>query len=99
MHIEVWWFLIFGVALSFIRMVQSIALALINRRKQTPPALSGDLDTRVARIEQIVESTSFEVERIGEAQRFLTKVLTDGRQNALPTLPTRREPSGSITPS
>jgi hypothetical protein len=93
MHIEVWWFLVFGVAMSAIRMVQSITLALINRRKSVP-ALSGELETRVARIEQIVESTSYEVERIGEAQRFLTKVLTDGRQSAPLTSP-RRETSGS----
>lgn len=52
-------------------------------------------ETRVARIEQIVESTSFEVERIGEAQRFLTKVLTDGRQPETPALAPRRGTSGS----
>jgi hypothetical protein len=94
MHIEVWWFLVFGVAMSAIRMVQSITLALINRRKLSGPALTGELETRIARIEQIVESTSYEVERIGEAQRFLTKVLTDGRQGA-PLAAPRRETSGS----
>jgi hypothetical protein len=96
MHIEIWWFLVFGVAMSAIRMVQVITLALINRRKQGGAALSGEVETRVARIEQIVESTSYEVERIGEAQRFLTKVLTDGRQGAAAATP-RRESSGSGT--
>ena len=95
MHIEVWWFLLFGVVLSVIKMVQSIAIALITRRKQSAPLLNSDLDTRVARIEQIVESTSFEVERIGEAQRFLTKVLSDGRQAAPPSLGSSREGAGS----
>jgi hypothetical protein len=96
MHIEIWWFLVFGVAMSAIRMVQVITLALINRRKQSGAALTGEVETRVARIEQIVESTSYEVERIGEAQRFLTKVLTDGRQN-VPAATPRRESSGSGT--
>jgi hypothetical protein len=94
MHIEIWWFLVFVMGMAGIRMVQSITLALISRRKQSGPALPGDLETRMARIEQIVESTSYEVERIGEAQRFLTKVLTDGRQSAPPATP-RRESSGS----
>jgi hypothetical protein len=96
MHIEIWWFLVFGVAMSAIRMVQTKTVALINRRKQSGPALTGEVETRVARIEQIVESTSYEVERIGEAQRFLTKVLTDGRQS-VPAATPRRESSGSGT--
>jgi hypothetical protein len=91
---QIWWFLIAGVAFSFIRMVQVISLALINRRKSVP-AISSELETRVTRIEQIVESTSYEVERIGESQRFLTKVLTDGKTAASGALPSRREPSGS----
>jgi hypothetical protein len=97
MHIEVWWFLVFGIAMSAIRMVQSITLALINRRKLSGPALTGELETRIGRIEQIVESTSFEVERIGEAQRFLTKVLTDGRQGASPTAARPTSGSGKLS--
>ena len=97
MHIEVWWFLVFGIGMSAIRMVQSITLALINRRKLSGPALTGELETRIARIEQIVESTSFEVERIGEAQRFLTKVLTDGRQGAPPAVPRPTSGSGKLS--
>lgn len=54
---------------------------------------------RLQRIEQAVESIAVEVERIGEAQRFTTKLLADrqgdaaARMQAVP----RREP-GTITP-
>ena len=34
-----------------------------------------DLETRVARLEQSIETMSLEIERNGEAQRYLTKVL------------------------
>jgi hypothetical protein len=32
---------------------------------------------RIARIEQIVESTSIEIERISEGQRFTTRLLAE----------------------
>jgi hypothetical protein len=40
---------------------------------RTDPELLG----RIARIEQIVEATSFEIERISEGQRFTTKLLSE----------------------
>ena len=40
------------------------------------PALGeGQIEARLARLEQAVESIALEVERNGEAQRYLTKVL------------------------
>lgn len=36
-----------------------------------------ELGDRLARMEQAIESTSIEVERIGEGQRFVTRVLTE----------------------
>ncbi|MEA2761800.1 MAG: hypothetical protein QOD47_1084 [Gemmatimonadaceae bacterium] len=36
-----------------------------------------ELLARIARIEQIVESTSIEIERITEGQRFTTKLLSE----------------------
>jgi len=36
-----------------------------------------ELLARVARIEQIVETTAVEIERISEGQRFTTKLLSD----------------------
>jgi len=38
-----------------------------------------ELLRRIARIEQIVESTSIEIERIAESQRFTTKLLSEAR--------------------
>jgi hypothetical protein len=44
--------------------------------KQTlPPS-----DERLARVEQAVESIAIEVERIGEGQRFVTKLMNDRAQ-------------------
>jgi hypothetical protein len=44
-------------------------------------ATGGDpeLLARVARIEQIVETTAIEIERISEGQRFTTKLLSEGK--------------------
>jgi hypothetical protein len=36
-----------------------------------------ELMARVARVEQIVESTAIEIERISEGQRFTTKLLSE----------------------
>ena len=44
---------------------------------KAPVERSGESDARMARLEQAVEAIAIEVERIGESQRFLTKVLTD----------------------
>ncbi|HMJ19786.1 MAG TPA: hypothetical protein VK478_15485 [Gemmatimonadaceae bacterium] len=38
-----------------------------------------ELVARVARIEQIVETTAIEIERISEGQRFTTKLLSEGK--------------------
>jgi hypothetical protein len=35
------------------------------------------VDARLQRVEQAVDAVAVEIERIGESQRFLTKVLTD----------------------
>ena len=39
--------------------------------------LPSDLSDRLARLEQMGETTALEVERIGEGQRFVTRLLTD----------------------
>lgn len=43
------------------------------------PDHSANIEARLARVEQAVEAVAVEIERIGESQRFLTKVLTDTR--------------------
>src|SRR2546423_6817523 len=58
-----------------------IILTIINRRR---PELKGagvgtleEISQRLARIEQAVDATAVEVERISEAQRFTTKLLVE----------------------
>jgi hypothetical protein len=38
-----------------------------------------ELLARLARVEQIVEATAIEIERISEGQRFTTKLLSEGK--------------------
>ena len=45
-------------------------------------ARNPELESRLARIEQAVDAMAIEMERVGEGQRFLTKVLSD--PNATP---------------
>jgi hypothetical protein len=48
------------------------------RRTPSPNApIPVALDERLARMEQIIEATAIEVERIGEGQRFVTRLLTE----------------------
>ena len=60
--------------------VTKIALTLIGRRRE-PIGLVGtrldEITQRLARLEQAVDATAVEVERISEGQRFTTKLLAD----------------------
>jgi len=51
-----------------------------------------EAEARLARIEQIVELTSIEIERVAEAQRFLTRTLTEKH----PQLPDPHSNSGRV---
>lgn len=65
----------------------SVALARrIWRRSMTAvTTFPRELVDRLSRMEQAIEATSIEVERIGEGQRFLTRLFTEGEQaRALP---------------
>jgi hypothetical protein len=63
------------------------------------PALDPENSPRLQRIEEAVEAIALEVERIGEAQRFTTKLLAERQPDALGPIAARprREP-GTITP-
>ena len=59
-----------------------------------PGALSASTtpsDQRLARIEAAVEAVAIEVERISEAQRFTTRLLTERTANAAPAASHREE--------
>jgi DNA repair exonuclease SbcCD ATPase subunit len=68
-------------------------------RRASVPAMDLENSPRLQRIEQAIESIAVEVERIGEAQRFTTKLLADRQPDAVARIAVmpRKEP-GTITP-
>lgn len=60
-----------------IRAVQQVAVALIKRRRTDSEREQAALAERLARLEQAVDASAVEIERIGEGQRFLTSALTE----------------------
>ena len=67
---------IFSFSVICVVSLTKIVLAVINR-KALQPTLPDELTERIARIEQIVETTAVEVERVSEAQRFTARVLAE----------------------
>ena len=71
------------IAFGFFAMVLLLPMSIAMTRRmwrRTPPAVGAvpsGLEDRLARIEQAVEATALEVERIGEGQRFVTRILTE----------------------
>ena len=63
---------------------------LQGRQRQMPPARDPELLARLERIEQVVESTAVEVERISEANRFMAKLLSERAAVPLPGAPAER---------
>ncbi|MGH7670704.1 MAG: hypothetical protein ACRENQ_14560 [Gemmatimonadaceae bacterium] len=81
--------IVFGTVMIMV-IVTPIIRAIIRaveRRHQSAPAaaLSTDLGARLDRIEQTVDSIAIEIERVSEAQRFLTRLQTEPR--AIPGTP------------
>lgn len=62
-----------GCLVAFTRVVT----AFLGRKRPTAPAPDTTaLEARLSRIEQIVESTAIEVERVTESQRFMVNVFS-----------------------
>lgn len=62
-----------------------IMMAFFGRKRPMPsPTGTAALEERLARIEQIVESTSIEVERVTESQRFLVNVFSQRSAEPVP---------------
>ena len=75
----------FFLTIAIIILAYPIIRALVRRfldRPSVAPQLTGDVTTRLERIEQAVDAIAIEVERVSEAQRFQTKLMTESR--ALP---------------
>ena len=94
-----------GIEIGGFVLLIPIVLAFARRIwvRSGPRATSFDYDSspRLQRIEQAVESIAIEVERIGEAQRFTTKLFSDRQSDVIasqiPPASGRRE-TGTITP-
>lgn len=71
--------MILGIVLG-IPLVRSYTRRVDARPRESLP--SGELITRLDRIEQAVEAMATEVERIAEGQRFTTKLLSEARPAA-----------------
>ena len=78
-----------------------LVLAFARRiwRRGGAAAIDIENSPRLQRMEQAIESIALEVERIGEAQRFTTKLLADRQPDAAARIAVmqRKEP-GTITP-
>ena len=94
-----------GSAVLMFPLVLALARRLWVRSARAAPAVDLESSPRLQRMEQAIESIAVEVERIGEAQRFATKLLTErplaAELNriapAAAPVAVRREP-GTITP-
>jgi len=88
----------FGVFILLVPMVLAYTRRIWKRGGRVQSANPEDSE-RLLRMEQAIESIALEVERIGEGQRFTTKLLTDRQPDAVARMAAmpRREP-GTITP-
>jgi len=77
---------VFAGLMATLGCITKIILTAMNRRKpvlkESALTTLEEMAQRIARIEQAVDATSVEVERISEGQRFTTKLLVEkGHQN------------------
>ncbi len=63
------------------------AIARKMDREALPPDIPLELQGRLERMEQAIDSIAVEVERISEGQRFTTKLLSDRQQSLPPRQP------------
>jgi hypothetical protein len=63
------------------------ALARKMDREAVQPKIPVELQGRLERMEQAIDSIAVEVERISEGQRFTTKLLSDRQQSLPPRQP------------
>ena len=91
------WLPLIGVGMLSLTTLVSIAGAYAlgkSRRRELPPVHDDD---RLERLERLVEVMAVEIERIGEGQRFLVRVMTD-KQLAVANAERPRTPERVITP-
>ena len=88
-----------GAFVLMLPLVLALARRLWVRGARAVPAPDIEASPRLQRMEQAIESIAIEVERIGEAQRFATKLMSERQDpaNRIGAALPRREP-GTITP-
>lgn len=60
-----------------ISVIATVSRAVTERQRKATTLPNDEVLRRLERIEQVVEVTAIEVERLAEANRFLTKLLAD----------------------
>ena len=71
-----------------------IARAWAKRLERGPiggPSIAPDVQARLERMEQALDSIAIEVERISEGQRFTTKLLAERNNGTGSNVPTRQQ--------
>lgn len=71
-----------------------MARAFARRMERGPlpgPSMSPDVQARLERMEQAIDSIAIEVERISEGQRFTTKLLAERNNQSGSNVPTRQQ--------
>jgi hypothetical protein len=86
-----------GVFIVLVPLVVAVSRRIWHRGGPRPVV---DLENspRLQRMEQAIESIALEVERIGEAQRFTTKLLADRQPDAMARVTQPRKEPGTVTP-
>jgi hypothetical protein len=87
--------MILGICLG-IPLVRSYTRRVETRSRDALP--SGELVTRLDRIEQAIEAMATEVERIAEGQRFTTKLLSEVRSSAPAAIAPPAAPTAAAAP-
>lgn len=73
-------FMVFAGLMATLGSLTKIILSIVNRRRTLPDGTNTaltEIAQRLGRLEQAVDATAVEVERISEAQRFTTKLLVE----------------------
>lgn len=63
--------------LATVALIAAVVVRVMDRRADGDPRRLQRLEERVARLEGTIESMSSEMERLGEGQQFMTKLLSE----------------------
>jgi hypothetical protein len=78
-------FMVFAGLMATLGSLTKIILSIVNRKRTLPDGTNAtltEISQRLGRLEQAVDATAVEVERISEAQRFTTKLLVEKGRDA-----------------